>query len=587
MRRRSEGKTLVIVLLVSVALAVAAVVLLIATLSGGELVPPGEVVLELDLAQGFVDGRLEDPVALAFLPVEPSLREVVDAIRRAGRDDRVVALVARVGAAPVGLATLQELRQAVLDFREGGKPAYAHAETLGEFAPGNGAYYLASAFDEIDLQPSGDVGLTGVRYEVPFYRGALDKLGVVPQLDHRREYKNAMNSLTETGFTEAHAEALQAVADSHFGQIVRGVAAGRGLDEEAVRRIFDGGPYLGPEALELGLVDRLAYRDELTDRLRERFGDGVGNETLARYLRRGGGPSGGRSVALIYGVGSVVLGPGGYDPFSGSREMGSETVSRAFREALEDDDVEAILFRVDSPGGSYVASDTIWRQTVLAKEAGKPVVVSMGDLAGSGGYFVAMAADAIVAQPGTITGSIGVYGGKLVTRELWGKLGIAWGGISAGERAAFWSGVSEFSPAEWERLQAWLDRIYDDFTAKVATGRSLTPEAVSELARGRIWTGEEAVRLGLVDELGGYEAAIARVRAEIGAAEDERIRLQVFPRPRSAWEALRDRRSFLDPAAGQLLRRLAPVVELARRLGWLDGPGAGALEMPWRLKPAG
>jgi protease-4 len=269
--------------------------------------------------------------------------------------------------------------------------------------------------------------------------------------------------------------------------------------------------------------------------------------------------------------------------------MGSDTVAAAFRSAIKDDDVKAILFRVDSPGGSYVGSDTIWRETIRAKEAGKPVIVSMGDLAGSGGYFVAMDAAKIVAQPGTITASIGVLGGKLYRKDMWEKVGLTFDEVHSGQNAGFWSATIDYSPAEWARFESWLDRIYDDFTSKVAKGRNLPKEKVLEIAKGRIWSGEDAKANGLVDELGGYPVAISLAKKAAGIAEDAKIDLVTFPKKKTPWEALfgKGSESSEKEAAVQALSRLIemarPVARLAHRLGLTED--AGVLGMP-PMEPA-
>jgi protease IV len=474
-----------------------------------------------------------------------TLREVLEAIERASRDERVVALFARVGGSQTGLARVQELRDAILAFRASGKRAVAFSETFGESSPGNGSYYLATAFDEIALQPSGDVNLTGIMASAVFLRGTLDKLGVTPRLDHRQEYKTAMNLLTETGFTDAHRESIARIAESQFDQIVRGISEGRGIPEADVRRLIDGGPFLAKEAHQARLVDRLAYRDEVVSGAKARAGDGARLLYLSRYAARTKrARHRGDTVALILGVGSIRRGRSGGDSFDERwRSMGSDTVAAAFRVAVADRRVKAIVFRVDSPGGSYVASDTIWRETVRARESGKPVIVTMGNVAGSGGYFVAMAADKIVAQPGTITGSIGVLGGKVVTAGLRAKAGISIDETHTSSNATMWSNALDYTPGQWEKVQVSLDRIYEDFTTKVVAGRGLAPDAVREAARGRVWTGEDAKRLGLVDELGGYATALMLVRQAIGRPAAAPLRIELFPRPVSLLGRLRPRRA--------------------------------------------
>jgi len=487
------------------------------------------------------------------------------------------------------VAQVQEIRDAIAAFRAKGKSAIAWSETFGEFGPGNSSYYLATAFDTIYLQPSGDIGLTGIMLESPFVRGTLDKLGIVPRMDHRYEYKNAMNLFTEKEFTDAHREAMKGIVDGWYAQIVKGIAAARKMSEEQVKALVDRGPYLGPEALDAKLVDGLAYRDEVYGKVRQKF-DSAKLLYLGTYFTRAGSPNAkGAKIALIYGVGAVTRGPSNYDALGGSSSMGSDTVAAAFRDAVKDKDVKAILFRVDSPGGSYVASDTIWRETVRAKEAGKPVIVSMGDLAGSGGYFVAMDAAKIVAQPGTITASIGVLGGKLYRKAMWDKVGLTFDEVHSGENAGMWSATIDYSPAEWQRFESWLDRVYVDFTSKVAKGRNLPKEKVLQIAKGRIWTGEAAKGLGLVDELGGYPKAIALAKKAAGIADDAKIDLVTFPPRKSPWEALfgQGPDSSDQSATVQLLARVIemarPVAKLANRLGLTAEPGV--LEMP-PLEPA-
>jgi protease-4 len=542
-----------------------------------------DTVLEVDFEQAILEDSPDDPLVELISGKGVVVRDIVEALERAGGDARVKGLVARVGAAPMGMAQVQELRDAVAAFRAAGKWTVAYAETFGEFGPGNGAYYLATAFDEIYLLPSGDVGLTGIVYESMFLRGTLDKLGVEPRMDHRKEYKNAMNTLTERAYTEAHREAMQKVMDSQFAQMVRGVAAGRGLAEAQVRGLFDRGPYLGAEAARADLVDGVAYRDEVYEKVAAKAGGSPGYLALGSYLDRAGRPhQKGETIALVYGLGGVQRGRSGYDPVFGDVTMGSDTVAGALRKAIKDDDVKAILFRVDSPGGSYVASDAIWRETVRAKQAGKPVIVSMGNVAGSGGYFVAMAADKIVAQPGTITGSIGVLGGKMLTSGLWEKLGVSWDEVHSSANSRMFTGTHDYSPEEWARFQAWLDRVYEDFTGKVADGRGLPREKVLQIAKGRIWSGEDAKAIGLVDELGGFPVALRLAREAAGLAPDAPVRLKIFPEKRTFLQALLDRErgepSESAALAARTLSTLQPVLREARRLGL--PPAHGELSMP-------
>jgi protease IV len=288
-------------------------------------------------------------------------------------------------------------------------------------------------------------------------------------------------------------------------------------------------------------------------------------------LSRAGRPHDhGKTIALVFGVGTVTRGKSDYDPVQGSQNMGSDTVAGAIRAAAEDKDVKAILFRVDSPGGSYVASDAIWREVVRARQAGKPVIVSMGNLAGSGGYFVAMAADKIVAEPGTITASIGVLGGKMLTSGLWDKVGLSWDEVHQGENATMFTGTQDYTPAEWARFEAWLDRVYVDFTNKVADGRKLSKEKVLEIAKGRIWSGQDAKNLGLVDELGGYDTALKLAKRAAGVPADEEVRVVVYPRPKGFLESELGWRSpdnSEKEAVGQTMAQILEAVQpVARQL---------------------
>jgi protease-4 len=548
---------------------------------------PSNAVLEVNLETGLIEDIPDDPLAKAMLSGTSSTKDIVDAIERASTDSRVKGMIARFGGSTMGLATAQEIREAVLSFRAHKKFAIAYSETFGEVGPGGSSYFLASAFDQVWMQPSGDIGLTGVILESQFLRGTLDKLSIVPRMDHRYEYKNAMNQLTEKQFTPAHREAMQKLLDSWSSQLMKGIAEGRKLTTEQVHSAADRGPLLGQEAMDARLVDGLAYRDDVYAKVKKMAGDGSSLIYLQKYLDRAGRPhQSGKTIALIYGVGGVGRGKSGFDPLFGSAAMGSDTVTAAFRDAVKDPKVKAILFRVDSPGGSYVASDAIWRETVLARKAGKPVIVSMGDVAGSGGYFVAMAADKIVAQPATITGSIGVLGGKMVTTGFWKMLGITFDQVHDGANATYWTGTEDYTPAEWARFEAWLDRVYADFTGKVADGRHIPKDRVLQIAKGRIWSGEDAKALGLVDELGGFPEALALAKkaARIPAAEE--VNLQVFPKKKTAFQ------SFLDAVGGEtpesseqsaeataLVRALRAVQPVARQLRAVTD-STGVLEMP-------
>ncbi|SEL04014.1 signal peptide peptidase A. Serine peptidase. MEROPS family S49 [Stigmatella aurantiaca] len=517
---------------------VAGLILLILVASASKPSVPGTLVLELELDQPLQEQVPEDSLAGAFGPEPTTVRDVVEALEKAAQDSRVKSLLVRIDQ-PGGIAVAQELRDAVKAFRASGKKAVAYTDTFGEGGSATGAYYLATAFDEVYVQPSGDVTLTGVAMETPFARDAFAKLGVQPRIGQRYEYKNAVNTYTEQGYTAAHREATEKFLGSLFGQVVRGIAEGRKLSEDEVKALIDRAPLLGQAALEAKLVDGLLYRDEVLAKVKAEAGEGAKLLFLDKYLERAGRPhETGETVALVYGVGGIVRGKSGFDPLGGDASFGADSVALALRKATEDKDVKAILFRVDSPGGSYVASDTVRREVQRAREQGKPVIVSMATYAASGGYFVSMGADKIVAQPGTLTGSIGVYGGKMVTADFWAKLGINFETVAFGKDATLYSTDTDFSPEQLAKNEASLDRVYVDFTQKAAEGRRLPLEKLQAVARGRVWTGEDAKELGLVDELGGFPKALELVREAAKLPKDAKVRLQVFPRKKQPAEVI-------------------------------------------------
>ncbi|GAA0947423.1 signal peptide peptidase SppA [Actinocorallia libanotica] len=543
------------------------------------------LVLELDLSDGLIEGPQPDPVAALMGARRVHLRDVLEGLRKARRDPRVRALVAKVGG-PVGLAMVQELREAVAEFRAAGKTAVAWTETFGETGQGTTSYYLATAFERIYLQPSGDVGITGVALSEPFLKDALDRAGVAFRFGKRAEYKTAPNTFLENAYTDAHAEASQRMVASLGGQIAAGIAEARGLSADKVRELIDRAPLTAAEALEAGLVDELAYRDEVYAHLRQRAGKESRLQYVSRYNRSGItgrlAPSGGKeAVALLHAGGMIKLGRSGRGPVPGQGgAVGSDTLCAAIRAAVRDPKIKAIVLRVNSPGGSYVASDAVWREVNLAREAGKPVVVSMGNLAASGGYFISMAADTIVAQPGTLTGSIGVYSGKPVVSELLERLGVSFGTAEFGRHAQINSTTRDFSDSEWERLDHSLDRIYADFTAKAARGRGMDLADLERLARGRVWTGADAVDNGLVDELGGLDRALDLARRKAGLPMNAPVRSLPHVSP---LDRFRPAESSEDRTAA--VARFSGWGSLAGLAAQLGLPAAGPLVLPGAWEP--
>ena len=503
---------------------------------------PGAMILTADLNGGLVDGPSEDTLSRLLVGSKTTLRDFVDALDRAGADDRVKGLYVRLGDDAMALAEVQQVRDAVQAFRAKGKFAIAFAESFGELGPGTRAYYVATAFDEIWLQPLGDVGLTGLRAEVPFLRGTLDRLGIEARFDHRSEYKTAMNSLTDTEMTGPQREETEALVESAQGQIVRGIAAARKLTPEAVKALIDKGPFLADDAKSDNLVDRIGYRDEAVARAHERAGSGAELTSLSRYLRGAGRPhTSGPTIALIYATGLITRGSGSSSSLTGDEDASAARLTRAFREAFRDPAVRAIVLRIDSPGGSAIASETIWREVLRARERGKPVVASMGDTAASGGYYIAAPANKIVAEPATLTGSIGVLAGKLVVSGLFKKLGVSIDSVQRGENAGMYSLTNDFTAEEWQRLERFLDETYSGFKRHVAAGRHLSEDAVEAVAKGRVWSGEDAKAKGLVDELGGYDAAFRLAKEAAQIPDDAPFKVVVYPHAKDTLEVLADR----------------------------------------------
>lgn len=533
---------------------------------------PNGCVLELNLRSVPPETSGFDPLALVTGAERPlALREAVTAVHRAAEDSRVAGLIARVQLSAAPPAAVQELREAIVAF-SAVKPSLAWAETY----PGTLSYYLASAFGEVWMQPSGSVGLIGFASNANFLRTALDKAGIDAEFVARGEYKSAANVFTEHGFTEAHREAVTRMLESLQDQVWRAIADSRSIDVAALDTLADRAPLLRDDAVASGLVDRIGFRDQAHTRIAELVGvEGVSAEdaesdpeklaprlNLARYAAAARprlvppAPSlpGRRSkptLAVITLQGPIVTGRGGPQllPF-GHSAVGGDTIAAALREAAGDDSVSAIVLRIDSPGGSVTASETIWREVARAREGGKPVVASMGSVAASGGYYAAMAADVIVANPATITGSIGVITGKLVFRDLKERLGIVSDAVRTNANADAWSTDVPFTAQQRADREAEADLIYADFVERVAQGRKLSTEAVDAVARGRVWTGADALERGLVDELGGLRTAVRRAKILAGLDEDADVRIVSYPGS-SLLNLVRPRASS-QPAAASL-----------------------------------
>jgi protease IV len=539
---------------------------------------PNGCVLELDLRVAPPEASSLDPLTIITGGGRPlALREAVSALHRAAEDPRVAGLIARVQLPAAAAGPVQELREAVAAFTAV-KPSLAWAETY----PGTLSYYLASAFGEVWMQSSGTVGLIGFATNALFLRDALDKAGIEAQFVARGEYKSAVNLFTQDRYTDAHREADTRLLESLRAQVWLAIADSRNIGQDALDGLADRAPLLRDIAVESGLIDRVGFRDEAYARIAELVGakdispesgdadgdDGPPRLYLSRYARATGpgGPArpsipgrGPKStIAVVTVAGSIVSGRGGSRLPFGSSNAGADTIGAGLREAAHDDSVSAIVLRVDSPGGEVTASETIWREVKKARERGKPVVASMGAVAASGGYYVSMGADAIVANPGTITGSIGVLTGKLVARELKHRLGVGSDAVRTNANADAWSVNAPFTPEQHAQVEAEADLFYNDFVQRVAQGRHLSVEAVEAVARGRVWTGADALDHGLVDELGGLRAAVRRAKVLAGLDEDAKVRLVGYPGS-SVWDFLRPQPSS-QPAAASLPDALGALI---------------------------
>lgn len=524
---------------------------------------PDGCVLELDLQIAPPESVGFDPLALLSLGGKPlTLRQAVDALHRAAADDRVAGLIARIQLPAAAPGPVQELRDAIVAFGTT-KPTLAWAETY----PGTLSYYLASAFREVWMQPSGTVGLIGFATSALFLRGALDKAGIEAQFVARGEYKSAANLFTQDSYTDAHREADTALIGSLHTQVLDAVAGSRHLDVAEVNALADRAPLLRDAAVSGKLVDRIGFRDEAYARIAELTGapaqadgdDAPPRLFLSRYAKASAsrpapsmpGRKAKPTIAVVTLDGPIVSGRGGPQMLPlGNSSAGGDTIAAALREAAADDEVSAIVLRVNSPGGSVTGSETIWREVVRATEAGKPVIASMGAVAASGGYYVSMAADEIIANAGTITGSIGVVTGKLVSRQLKEKLGIGSDTVRTNTNADAWSSNAPFTDEQHAHVEAEADLFYADFVERVAAGRDLTVAAVDDVARGRVWTGADAKDRGLVDELGGLRTAIDRAKVRAGLNADAEVRIVNYPGS-SVLDVLRPKASS-QPAAASL-----------------------------------
>jgi protease-4 len=502
---------------------------------------PANTVLELDLRDGVTDQAPSNPFAV-FGGGGLSTMEIVDTLAQAEDDDRVKALLIRLPEAGITPAAADEIRQAVRRFRRSGKFVIAHAQGFQPVGTAVSSYMIGASSGELWMQNTSSFQLAGFSADALFLGRAFEKYGVNAQFEQRYEYKNAVNEYTESDFTPAHREAMAAWMTSIYTSAIANAAQDRRTTPAVLRAAIEAGPHSSAQALQRRLIDKVGQVEEAEAAAKRRAGRNAEIMEFDDYASSKGGREGaGRNaIAIVGGEGAILTGTGGgADPFGSGSSIRSDDLAEAIYDAIEDDSVKAIVFRVSSPGGSPDASEQILAAVRAAKAAGKPVVVSMGDYAASGGYWVSSEANWIVAQPSTLTGSIGVFGGKLVLADALGRFGVDLRNLTVGgEYADSFSPAEPFDAADRAAFAATIDRTYEEFIARVSTGRRLPAARVREIARGRVWTGAQAKSLGLVDELGGLEEAIAKARQLARIPNDESVRFKRYPEARSPFEAL-------------------------------------------------
>jgi len=495
------------------------------------------------------------------------LHQVLDAMDTAKDDARIEGLVLKISPIFSGWAKVQEIRAQVLEFRKSGKPTVCFLTS--DFVM-NKEYYLATACEQVWIASTATLAVTGLMGQATFYRGTLDKLRIVPDLYHTDEYKTYSNIYTERKFTREHREATEAVVRGIAGQYFDDVAQARKLERGEVESLVARGPFLDREAVEHRLVDRAAYWDDVQKFFRDRAGEWRPVE-LRRYLREVQA-AGFEKIAVVHATGDIIAGRSDFEPFSGNYVLGSESVSADLRRARTDESVRAIILRVDSPGGSVLGSELIRREVELARKA-KPVVVSMSDVAASGGYWIAMSASKVVTDPATLTGSIGVVVGKMNISGFYDLLGLSTDYVATSENATLLWPHKSFTPQQREAVLKGMREVYQSFLKGVAEGRRMDLAAVEKAAKGRVWTGAQAKELGLVDELGGYGRALDLARDLAGIPPDAKVQVVRYPEEKTLFQLLLERTEVRAP--------FASVAERLRQLS--RGSALFEVRMPFEL----
>lgn len=516
-----------------------------------------KTVLTIDFSTPVFEGRPADFLSSLSFEDNPTFNDVLQALDKAAQDPDVIALYARTDDTNLSFAQIQELRGAIKKFRQSGKKAYAYASSFGQMSGGLRPYYLASAFDEIWLQPSGDAGLTGMAIDASFYKDALEKLGIEAEFSARYEYKTGAASFTENRMSAPDRENTQNLMENLFEQISADIAADRNIDAQTMRQILLTGPYFAQDALNAKLVDRVEYADVLQDALEEQSEDAV---NIADYIAvRAEKPQ--DRVAQITLSGVLTQSDDRFGGDASTSLIGVSQTIDLLHETADDDAVKGIVLRLDSPGGAYTPSDALWHEIIKIREKyGKPVVCSMGATAASGGYFLSLACDKVYAMPATITGSVGVFGGKFNAGKLLKKLGVNTETVAIGENADFFALHRGMTPSQRKFFEASLDRVYEDFTQKTAQRRNLTKEQIDKAARGRVFTGAQALDAGLIDAIGTSDDARKEVLRLANIDAD--LPLVEYPAQQSRWELLGEFlssgtiRSDKMPLAARILLKL-------------------------------